>query len=254
MSCLRPLVVFLLALGIGSAPGTGALEVRGQNIWPDRAENLQVLPEDFPTENLRAVMLGFTRSLGVRCAYCHVGEEGQPLSTFDFVADDKRAKSVARQMLNMLGEINETLSEVAPPDGARVNMWCHTCHAGKPRPMTLEETLTEVRTEEGGDAVVDRYLALREEFYGGNQYDFRPANVEGIAGRTLEGGDTTTAAALLELNVEHFPDRADGYERLGDVAQLQGRIEDAVRHYQRALELDPDHPRVPEKLERARGG
>ena len=34
------------------------------------------------------VMPGFTRALGVRCSYCHVGEEGESLSTYDFASDD----------------------------------------------------------------------------------------------------------------------------------------------------------------------
>jgi len=250
---MAPRTSLALAVVVGLALALPHAAV-AQGIWPERAENLQVLPHDLPAENLRAVMQGFTRSLGVRCAYCHVGEEGQPLGTFDFVSDEKRTKNVARQMLTMLGEINESLSEIEPSGGERVNMWCHTCHSGKPRPMTLEETLAEVRTREGGGAVVERYRTLREEFYRGNQYDFRPGNVEGIAARTLEAGDTTTAVALLELNADHFPDRADGYERLGDVAQLRGRTEEAVRRYQRALQIEPENPRVQEKLERARGG
>ena len=197
-------------------------------------------------------MRGFTRSLGVRCSHCHVGEEGEPLSTYDFVSDENRNKAVARRMLNMLGEINQSLAAFEPSGPERVNMWCHTCHAGKPRPLTLEETLAEVRVREGAGAVLARYRALREGFYGGNQYDFRAPNVEAIAGRSLEAGDTATAVALLELNVEHFPERADGYERLGDVAQLQGRARDAAAYYERALELDPEHPRAREKLARVR--
>ncbi|MEJ2538847.1 MAG: c-type cytochrome [Gemmatimonadota bacterium] len=228
--------------------------VGAQGIWPERARNLEVLPDDLGPDRLRSVMQGFTRSLGVRCAYCHVGEEGQPLSTYDFASDSSRNKDVARRMLRMLGEINETLAGIEPSGPDRVDVWCHTCHAGKPRPMTLEETLTEVRRAEGGEAAIARYRALREEFYGGNQYDFRAPNIEAIAGRTLEAGDTTTAVALLELNTEHFPGRADGFERLGDVARLQGRTQEAIRYYERVLRLDPEHPRAREKLARVRGG
>ena len=43
-------------------------------------------------ERLRPVMMGFTRALGVRCNHCHVGEDGQPLSTFDFVSDENPNK------------------------------------------------------------------------------------------------------------------------------------------------------------------
>ena len=60
--------------------------------WPDTSKNLQVLPKDLPGSRLGPVMKGFTGALGVRCWYCHTGEEGKPLSTFDFASDAKANK------------------------------------------------------------------------------------------------------------------------------------------------------------------
>jgi tetratricopeptide (TPR) repeat protein len=228
--------------------------VQSQGIWPERAENLQELPEDFPAENLQAVMRGFTRSLGVRCSYCHLGEEGQPLSTYDFVSDANPNKDRARAMLRMLGEINGHLREIEPSAEPRVNMWCHTCHAGKPRPMTLQETLTEAYAAGGGTMAMQRFLELRQEFYGGNQYDFRGAAVNGIADGFLQQGDTATALNFLERNVEHFPDWAQGHVSLGDVLLARGRADAAARRFARALELAPGNAAVEERLERAMGG
>jgi tetratricopeptide (TPR) repeat protein len=234
----------------GLAPGA----IQAQSIWPERAENLQELPEDFPPERLRAVMTGFSRALGVRCSYCHVGEEGQPLSTFDFASDENRNKAVARRMLNLLGDINERLAAIDPSGPERVNMWCHTCHSGKPRPLTLGEAMGETYRADGGDAAVERFLQLRASYFGGSQYDFRPSNVNRVASSFFEQGDTMTALSLFELNVEHHPDWAEGWESLGDVAAARGLREEAIRHYERALELAPDHPRILRSLEALRGG
>lgn len=52
--------------------------------WPQKPENLEVLPKDWPGSRLAPVMREFENALGVRCSHCHVGEEGQPLSTYDF--------------------------------------------------------------------------------------------------------------------------------------------------------------------------
>jgi len=249
----RPLPFVLLGLLV-AGPCIGASSLAAQEIWPDRAENLRVLPADFPPERLSAVMRGFTRALGVRCSFCHVGEEGQPLRSYDFVSDENRNKVVARRMLEMLGDINDDLRVIEPSGPDRVNMWCHTCHAGKPRPMTLEETLAEVRAGEGQEAAVVRYGELRERFYGGNQYDFRPGSVEAAALGFLEAGDTLLATGLLEANVENHPDRADGYERLGDLALARGDRAAAIRWYEATLARDPDHPRAADKLAEARGG
>src|SRR5215469_2763158 len=111
--------------------------------WPEKPKNLQVLPKDWPGSRLQPVMIGFTGALGVRCPYCHKGEEGKPLSTFDFASDENPNKDRAREMLRMLGTINDRLQKIQPSGDQRVNMWCHTCHRGRPRPTTLEEELIE---------------------------------------------------------------------------------------------------------------
>lgn len=258
------IVLGALALLLTPLPGAS------QGIWPERGENLQVLPADFSPDRLRAVMQGFTGALGVRCSFCHVGEEGQPLSTFDFVSDANPNKDKARAMYQMLGDINDHLGELEPSGPGRVNMWCHTCHQGKPRPMTLQETLGEVATlaaemPQGNERqeirareVGERFLALREAFYGGNQYDFRAPNVNGIASGFLQTGDTATAAVLYQANVEHYPDWGPGHESLGNLAALRGEVEAARSHYRRALELAGDDARlrlrVEAALERLGGG
>lgn len=134
--------------------------------WPDNAVNLQVLPKDMSGPQLRSVMGSFIRSLGVRCSYCHVGEEPQPLSTWDFASDAKPNKNRAREMLRMLNSINEHLQKIEPSGDKRVNMWCHTCHSGRPRPMTLEEALGETYRKDGLEATLARYQTLRDRYYG----------------------------------------------------------------------------------------
>ena len=73
---------------------------------PDEFTNLKVSAQDISKERLTAVMRGFTEALGVRCSTCHVGEEGQPLGTYDFASDDKPMKLKAREMLRMVQAIN----------------------------------------------------------------------------------------------------------------------------------------------------
>ncbi len=73
---------------------------------PDSFTNLQVLPEDIGTRQLIGTMRSFALGLGVRCTFCHVGEEGQPLATYDFAADDKPQKLKAREMVRMVRSIN----------------------------------------------------------------------------------------------------------------------------------------------------
>ena len=101
---------------------------QGQWRWPGKPKNIQVLPKDWPGSRLRPVMTGFAQDLGVRCSYCHVGEEGKSLSAFDFASDANPQKNTAREMLRMLGSVNDHLKKIEFNGDKPANMWCHTCH------------------------------------------------------------------------------------------------------------------------------
>jgi tetratricopeptide (TPR) repeat protein len=216
--------------------------------WPERGENLQVLPADFPPERLRAVMLGFTRSLGVRCSYCHVGEEGQPLTTYDFVSDSIPQKNIARTMYRMLGVINDTLATIDASGPKPVNMWCHTCHRGRPRPTTLEEELAEIHAAEGIDETVSAYRELRERFYGRGAFDFGENSLNMLGYALLDEGKAADAVAIFRLNAEHFPASANVWDSLGEGLLAAGQREQAIEAYEKSLELDPENTNAQEKL------
>ena len=97
-------------------------------------KNLQVLPKDISQDQLFPIMKGFAQALGVRCVHCHVGEEGKPLSTFDFASDAKKEKLVARKMLVMVHRINE--QDFGVKDFKDVKVTCFTCHRGSTKPLT----------------------------------------------------------------------------------------------------------------------
>ena len=97
-------------------------------------KNLRVLPKDISQEQLFPIMKSFAQSLGVRCVHCHVGEEGKPLSTFDFASDAKKEKLVARKMLVMVHKINS--EELGIKDMKDAKVTCFTCHRGATKPLT----------------------------------------------------------------------------------------------------------------------
>jgi len=98
-------------------------------------KNLQVLPKEIARPQLMATMKLFAQSLGVRCTHCHVGEEGKPLSTFDFASDAKPTKLTARKMLAMVHRINQ--QDFGVTDFAQVKVTCFTCHRGSTKPLTM---------------------------------------------------------------------------------------------------------------------
>ena len=97
-------------------------------------KNLKVFPKDIPQQQLVSNMKFFAQSLGVRCVHCHVGEEGKPLSTFDFASDSKKEKLIARKMLAMVHRINE--QEFGVKEFKDTKVTCFTCHRGATKPLT----------------------------------------------------------------------------------------------------------------------
>lgn len=80
--------------------------------WPERSQNLRVLPDTTSAATLRRTMQGFTRALGVQCSECHVGS-GRDFRTWDFASDAKPHKEVARGMMRMTTELNTRLVPAA---------------------------------------------------------------------------------------------------------------------------------------------
>ena len=87
-------------------------------------KNIQVL-KGLPNSQLITVMHFMRTSLGVRCDYCHVAENGK------YWMDDKPPKQVARRMIEMTSEINKTNF-----NGQQV-VTCNTCHRGQPKPIAV---------------------------------------------------------------------------------------------------------------------
>ena len=72
--------------------------------------------------------MGFGRSLGVSCGFCHVPGKWD--------LDDKEEKSTARLMFAMVQTINKDYMSKVPNDrGGPPVVNCMTCHRGNPRPM-----------------------------------------------------------------------------------------------------------------------
>ena len=113
-------------------------------------KNVQVLPRDLSREQLIEIMRNFSRSLGVRCNFCHVVAQTEPKEVLDFPNDGKEEKRVARVMIQMTQQINgawmdrvkaaEPSAAQATPPGAAPNgpgemrVGCWTCHRGQREP------------------------------------------------------------------------------------------------------------------------
>ena len=83
---------------------------------------------------------------------------------FDFASDEKRTKVVAREMMRMVGAINERLDSLPGRPTPLLNVTCGTCHRGVSRPVPLsniieETTVTAIDVD--GDGVIDVVETVR---------------------------------------------------------------------------------------------
>jgi hypothetical protein len=110
---MAALAMFLLPQPPLSAQGKG-----GAKAAP---KNLKVLTP----ENFMAQMQTYSAALGVEtqggCNYCHEADRS---------ADTKPAKVKARQMIEMVADINAKFGD------GKVHVTCWTCHQGSTKPET----------------------------------------------------------------------------------------------------------------------
>jgi hypothetical protein len=125
---------------------TPKVETAGQKF-----KNIKVLT-DMPADQLGQVMNIVSASLGVKCSYCHVGE--------DYDKDDKRNKQTARKMMAMTLDINKNSFNNRP------QVSCNTCHNGHEQPQGVPnlnplpepERPAQPTEKPTVDQIIDRYL------------------------------------------------------------------------------------------------
>lgn len=231
---MRHLVCGVLCLTLPNALGAQA-----PGKWPpDSLVNTQVFPRTTPVPQLVGAMRDITIGLGVRCQFCHVGEEGMPLERFDFASDEKRTKLVARQMLRMVQEINRRIDTIPERPVPNVSVTCATCHRGVTRPIPLNTLMVETITAAGADSAVRAYRALRQRLYGRDAYDFSEPTLNSAAARLARTQQYDDALTLLTLNEEFSPGSAAILATRGTVFLLRGDTARAIAAYREALQRD----------------
>ncbi len=219
---------------------------------PDEFTNLKVLPEDIDQRTLINYMRTFSIGLGVRCSTCHVGEEGQDLSEYDFASDDKEMKETTRVMMRMVQAINgDHLTEVENRDESN-EVTCATCHRGVSTPRMLPDVLAQVYTEEGIDATVSQYREMRDRYYGSYSYDFGEGNLNELA-NTVSNSSLDDAMAILQLNDEFFPNSAGIHYLMGEVLLAKDDRDGALAKFRRAVEIWPQHRNAQRRIQELEG-
>ena len=243
---LRAVTSAVAGLTLLVAPSRAAAQ------WPVRElKNVKVLPAGISPAALVDTMKAFTRALGVRCTYCHVGKEGDDLSTYDFASDERPTKLKAREMLRMVSAINDTyLAQLPTRRTPPISVQCATCHRGISQPRPIQDVLMLAYTAGGADSLVTAYRALRTRYYGSAAYDFGEVPLTAAADVMTSRKQFADAAKVHRLNVEMFPNSAFVLWQSAEALAAAGDTPSAVTNARKALTITPNNPALPALLKR----
>jgi len=228
-TCASSVVLLLIASVAGSqAPGK----------WPpDSLINTKVIPKNTPPIPVVGTMRNFAGDLGVRCQFCHVGQEGQPLQQFDFASDEKRTKQVARQMMLMVQEINRRIDSL-PGHTQGLAVSCRTCHRGLSKPVPLSQIVADAAIASGADSALRAYRALKQRYAGSDAYDFREVSLNTAAFRVGRANKTEDALAILDFNETLFPNSSNMSVFRGNILLMKADTSNAERAFREAVRRD----------------
>lgn len=203
--------------------------------------NLQVLPADISPERLRDTMFSFGQQVGLRCAKCHDFDPDTPADERDYASDRNELKRVAREMMLMMESVNFTISQIyRNSEHKLLAVQCVTCHRGVSLPRQIGEIFTKTISDAGVSSAIEQYRQLRQEWYATGAYDFSAWRLGLIAQEIFDGGTVDGAMQVHALNLELNPQDGSVYYHRAETYEKQGRIEDAITDFERALEMEEE--------------
>src|SRR2546427_2385674 len=118
--------VLYSSLGMPQPAQTPAAAAAQEKTVEQVEKNIKVL-NGMPASQLIPVMNFFASSMGRRCNFCHVNNNGQ----WDYAADAKPEKNTAREMIKMVLDLHKQTFN------GSTDISCYTCHRGRNQPQSV---------------------------------------------------------------------------------------------------------------------
>lgn len=112
----------------------------------------------------------------------------------------------------------------------------HGIKAPKPR-IPISQVIFDIIAEKGVDAGIARYRTLKKEHP--DEYDFSESELNALGYSFISNARYDIARSLFALNLEMYPDAWNTWDSMGEVLALLDEKDEAIRHYRKALELNP---------------
>ncbi|MHC4428022.1 MAG: alpha/beta fold hydrolase [Planctomycetota bacterium] len=121
-----------------------------------------------------------------------------------------------------------------------------------PFEKSLPREMLEILTSEGYDAAEARYHAIRARHEGDHVYDFREGVLNNLGYGVMRAGMIDLAIDVFRLNTAAYPEAFNTWDSLAEAFMNKGDLEQAVKYYNKSLELQPDNTNAVQMLERIR--
>jgi len=131
---LKSIALVLSVVAIFLIFNNGSDVVRATKAQPPQEKTVEQVEKNIkvltgmPASQLIPVMNFFSASMGRRCNYCHVNNQGQ----WDYASDAKPEKAAAREMIKLVFDINKTTERLKLDPVS-----CYTCHRGRTSPQSI---------------------------------------------------------------------------------------------------------------------
>lgn len=110
----------------------------------------------------------------------------------------------------------------------------------RPYDMPLKSIAWEIRKiieEKGMNSAIQAYHSIRAEQ--SDEYDLGERELNAVGYYFLRNGKRKEAIEIFQLNVEVYPDYANGWDSLAEAYMLNGDKKLAIKYYKKCLKLNP---------------
>jgi CubicO group peptidase (beta-lactamase class C family) len=116
-----------------------------------------------------------------------------------------------------------------------------------PPKKSIAKAIYDVVVEKGAEEAVKKYHELQKNKE--NEYNFQPVELNRLGYDLLYRKKMVKEAIeIFKLNIEVYPEYANGYDSLAEGYMVNGDKELAIKYYEKALEMDPKNTNAVEKL------